>query len=69
MKERFLAPVKVGPGPHPASCTMVIGSLSGLKWPTRGVDHPPSSSVEVEETVELYLYSPMGHHVLLRSRV
>jgi len=26
--------------------------------PGRGIDHPPSSSAEVKETVELYLYSP-----------
>jgi hypothetical protein len=33
-------------------------SLSrGLKRPGRGVDHPPISSAEVKETVELYLYS------------
>jgi hypothetical protein len=28
--------------------------------PGRGVDHPPSSSTEVKERVELYLYSPSG---------
>jgi len=28
--------------------------------PGRGADHPPSSSVEVKERVELYLYSPSG---------
>jgi hypothetical protein len=25
-----------------------------------GVDHPPASSAEVKETVELYVYSPSG---------
>ena len=30
----------------------------GVKRPERGVDHPPQSSAEVKETVELYLYSP-----------
>jgi hypothetical protein len=38
---------------------MGIGSLPGVKWPRRGVDHPPSSSAEVKERVELYLYSPL----------
>jgi hypothetical protein len=27
----------------------------------RGTDHPPPSSAEVKERVELYLYSPSGH--------
>jgi hypothetical protein len=30
----------------------------GIKRPGRGVHHPPSSSAEVEERVELYIYSP-----------
>jgi hypothetical protein len=29
-------------------------------FPGCGVDHPPSSSVEVKERVELYFYSPSG---------
>jgi hypothetical protein len=29
----------------------------GVKQPGRGIDHPPQSSAEVKETVELYLYS------------
>jgi hypothetical protein len=55
---RFSAPVQTGPGAYPASCTMGTGSLPGVKWPGRGVDHPPSSSSEVKERVELYIYSP-----------
>jgi len=34
------------------------GSLPGVKRPERGVDHPPPSSSEVKEIVELYIYSP-----------
>jgi len=30
----------------------------GVKHPGRGVDHPPTSSAEVKERVELYLYFP-----------
>jgi hypothetical protein len=35
-------------------------SFPGVKWPGRGIDHPPPSSSEVKERVELYLYSPSG---------
>jgi hypothetical protein len=35
-------------------------SLLGVKRLGRGVDHPPSSSAEVSERVELYLYSLFG---------
>ena len=48
---RFSAPVQIGPGAHPASCTKGNGSFQG------GVDHPPPSSVEVEGRVELYICS------------
>jgi hypothetical protein len=43
-------------------------SFQGVKRPWRGVDHPPSSSAEVKERVELYLYFPSGPswHVLGR---
>ena len=53
---RFSAPVQTGPGAHPASCTMGTESFPGVKRPGRGVDHPPSSSAEVKERIELYLY-------------
>ena len=35
-------------------------SFLGVKRPGRGVTHPPPSSTEVKEKVELYLYSPSG---------
>jgi hypothetical protein len=35
-------------------------SFPGVKRPWRGVDHPPPSSAEVKERVQLYLYSPSG---------
>jgi len=38
---RFSARVQTGPGAHPASCTMVTGSLLGIMRPWRGVDNPP----------------------------
>jgi hypothetical protein len=57
---RFSVSVQTGPGAYPASCTMGTGSFPGVKRPGRGVDHPPPSSAEVKERVELYLYSPSG---------
>jgi hypothetical protein len=39
---------------------MGTGSFPGVKLPGRGVDHPPTSGVEVKERLELYLYSPSG---------
>jgi hypothetical protein len=56
---RYSAPVQTGPGTQPASYTVRTGSLSpGVKRLGREVDHPPPSSAEVKERVELYLYSP-----------
>jgi hypothetical protein len=57
---RFSAPIQNGPGAHPASYTMGNGSFPGVKRPGRGVDHPPSSSADVKERVQLYLYSTSG---------
>ena len=50
-------PVQTGPGAHPASYTMGTGSYPALKQPGCGIDHPPPSSAEIKERVELYLYS------------
>jgi len=47
-------------GPPSPSYTMGTGSFPVVKRPGRGVDHPPPSSAEVIERVELYLYSPSG---------
>ena len=54
---RFSATVQTGPEAHPASYTLGTGSFPGVKRPGRGVDHPPTSSAEVKERVQLYLYS------------
>jgi hypothetical protein len=37
----------------------------GLKRPGCGVDHPPPTTAEVKESVELYLYSSSGPSWLL----
>ena len=60
MEARFSAPVQTGPEAHPASYTMSTGSFTEVKRPGRGVDHPPPSSADVKERIELYLYSTSG---------
>ena len=57
---RFSAPVQTGSEAHPAFYTMGTGSFQGIKRPGRGADHPPPSSAEVKESVQLYVYSPFG---------
>ena len=62
---KFSAPFQTDPGAYPASYTMDTGSFPGVKRPGRGVHHPPASSAEVKERVELCLYSTLGLRVLL----
>jgi hypothetical protein len=57
---RFSAPLQTGPGPHSLLYNAYRISFPGAKRPGRGVNHPPQSSAEVKERVELYLYSPSG---------
>jgi hypothetical protein len=46
---------------NPASCNNGYQvSFPGVKWPGRVIDHPPPSSAEVKERVELYLHSPFA---------
>jgi len=58
---RFSAHVQTGPGDHSAFYIIGTGSLEGVKRPGRGIDHPPPSTAEVKESVELYLYFTSGH--------
>jgi hypothetical protein len=49
--------------PHPSRLALRSKQLSlfrGVKQPGHGVDHTLSSSADVKERVELYLYSPSG---------
>jgi len=57
---RFSAPIQTGPGGQPTSFAVGTGSFLGVKQLGLGIDHPPPSSAEVKERVELYFYSPSG---------
>jgi hypothetical protein len=59
-KSKKIAPVQTGPGAHRASYTMGTGYFPGAKRPSCGVDHPPSSGVDVKEGIDLYIYSSPG---------
>ena len=53
---RFSVSVQTCPGTYPATYKMGTGSFLGVKRPGRGVDHPPLSSAESKDIVELHLY-------------
>jgi len=57
---RISAPLQTGSEAHPASYTVGTGSFPGVKRQGRGDDHPPPSSAEVNERIDLYLYFPSG---------
>jgi hypothetical protein len=50
------------PHPSPVARNEYRIPFERVKRPKRGADHPPSSSAEVKERVELYLYSPLELH-------
>jgi len=60
VRAKFFASIQTGYEAHPTSYTMGTGSFLGVKRPGRGVDHRLSSSAEVKERIELYLYSSLG---------
>ena len=63
---RFSTPIENGRGAYPAFCTMGTGFFfPGAKRPTRGVNHPPPSSAEVKERVNLYLLFSLDPYGLL----
>ena len=53
-------PGPTGPGAQQVPCTMGIGLFVGVERPGRGFNHPPPSSAEVKERVEVYLSSSSG---------
>jgi hypothetical protein len=51
------APLQIGPGAHPASCTIGTGSFLRVKRPRRGIDHLPPCSAEVKVRGDLYIHT------------
>jgi len=47
-------------GPNQPPIQWVLWLSQGVKCQGHGVDHPPLSSAEVKERVELYFYSTSG---------
>jgi len=66
---RLSAPFQTSPGGHPTSYTIRTRSFLGLKRPGIGVDHPPSSSVEIQEKVCLYRCFPSGPSCSVLGRI
>jgi hypothetical protein len=56
----FSTPVQTSLGAQPASCIIYMGPFPGVKRLGRGVDHPPPSSGEVKERINLYVYYTSG---------
>ena len=65
----FSAPVHTGPGAYPAACTTGTGSFTDVKRPGCGVNHPPPSSAEAKERVELYIYAFLYLHGRLKGEL
>jgi len=69
VRMRFSALILTGPGAHSASCRMDIEVFTGVKRPGREVKYPPPSSAEVEERIELCLYSPSRASLPVLGRI
>jgi len=62
---RSSAPVQTGPGAHPASYAMGIGSLPRLKQPRRGADHPSPKQRRLKKEKSYASKPSQGLHGLL----
>jgi hypothetical protein len=58
LEAKFLTTVKPTQEPTQPPIQWVQGLFLGVKRPERGVDHPPPSSADVKERVEVYLHFP-----------
>jgi len=69
LEARSSIPAQTAPGAHPTSYTMDTGSYLGVKRPGPGVSHPPPSSAEVKERVELSTVPPLCLHGWLQGEL
>jgi len=53
VKTRLSAPVQISPRANPTSYSGYRVFSPGVEWLGRGADHPPPSTTEVKERVEL----------------
>ena len=51
---RFPTPMQTNPLTHAVSYTVGTRSFPGVKWLGHGINHPPSSSAEVKERVDIH---------------
>jgi len=56
---RFSSPIQKGPEGHPKS-HWSTEAFSWVKRPRSSLDHPPTSSAEVKEKLQLYLHFKSG---------
>jgi len=65
----FSFPSRQALGPTNPPVQWVPALVPWVKRPVHGTDHAPSSSTEVKERVELYLYSPLALPCLLLGEI
>ena len=58
VEARSSTPAQACPRFHRSLYTVGTGCFPGIKLPRRDLDHPPQSSSQVEERIELYRFSP-----------
>jgi hypothetical protein len=66
---RFSSLFQTDPGAHTASCAKGTVSFPAVKRPGPGVYHPPPSTAEVKESVELYIHSHLSLHGLFCGEI
>jgi hypothetical protein len=69
VRERYSTPVQTGPAAHLAYYTMGTGPFPGVKWPGRGVEHPPHLVPRLK-TEQIYTTTPpMGFRGLSSGEI
>jgi hypothetical protein len=60
VRAKCSTPSRTGPGAYPAFITMGTLFIPGVKWPERGVDHPPHLVVRLREEYDYTPTPPLG---------